>query len=61
MVSTAYTADHINRSSCDLKKDKNLADAYSVAWNTALVTGLGTGAIALIAAVYLAKSYKKAL
>lgn len=46
MVTSAYTADHIKRSNCDLSKDSNLNSAYTWAWSTAVLTGLLTAGMA---------------
>ena len=48
MVTSAYTADHINRSSCDKSKDEKLGSAYKWATTTAVLSGLAvlaTGAL----------------
>jgi hypothetical protein len=39
MVTSAYTADHIKRSSCDMKQDQRLTNAYNWATGTALISG----------------------
>lgn len=40
MVTSAYTADHIKRSNCDVSKDPTLKSAYTWAWSTAVMTGI---------------------
>lgn len=40
MVTSAYTADHIQKSSCDRKKDAKLENAYKWSWSTAVICGL---------------------
>lgn len=41
MVSAAYTADHINKSSCD-KADEKIKSAYKWSWVTATIAGITT-------------------
>jgi len=50
MVTSAYTADHIKKSSCDMTKDANLKSAYKWAWSTAVITGvLSAGMVGIVA------------
>lgn len=48
MVSAAYSADHINRSSCDRSKDENLKNAYKWSWVTAVIAGITTAGMVAI-------------
>lgn len=48
MVTSAYTADHINHSSCDKSKDPALASAYKWAWVTAVIAGLTTAGMVAV-------------
>lgn len=38
MVSSAYTADHIKRSGCNMDTDKTMKEAYRSAWISALIS-----------------------
>ena len=42
MVTSAYTADHINHSSCDRSKDARLQSAYKWSWVAAVISGITT-------------------
>lgn len=42
MVSSAYTADHIQKSKCDMKTDGNLMNAYKWSLGTAVASGAVT-------------------
>lgn len=42
MVTSAYTADHIQRSKCDMKTDPNLSNAYKWSLGTAVAGGVVT-------------------
>lgn len=58
MITSAYTADHINHSSCDRTKDKSLASAYQWSWGTAVITGFtAAGMVGIL--VYTAIKEKK--
>lgn len=48
MVTAAYTADHIKKSSCDMTKDAKLKDAYKWSTSSAVLSGVVTLAMALV-------------
>jgi sensor histidine kinase regulating citrate/malate metabolism len=57
MVTSAYTANNIKRSTCDLN-EAHIKTAYKWAWTTAVITGfLSAGVAGLL--VYTAMKKKK--
>lgn len=56
MVTSAYTADHIKRSSCDMSKDDKLQKAYKWAWSSAV---LAAGVTVAAGVVFAATALKK--
>ena len=56
MVSAAYTADHLNKSSCN-KADPKYKSAYKWSWVTATIAGVTTaGMVAVLVKTALTKS-----
>jgi hypothetical protein len=54
MVTSAYSADHIQKSKCEMKTDQNLTNAYKWSLGTAVAGGVVT-AIALGSIVVVLK------
>jgi hypothetical protein len=56
MVTSAYSADHIRKSNCDMGKDGSLKSAYDWSMRTAVISGIATaGMIIMLILVGLGK------